>query len=341
MIVGMFIFLLLIFAIMIFGYMENTVSGRGIFEGFYEYKLKSSVQSKVFKVSKKEGDFVKKGEILLMLDDRNQQEKMELLHNEIEELKSEISVAAAELEIKKHDPLPKEYRHTLIELNTAKMKCQKSLLEEKIFKKLYDKKVISLMKYQQKQLAHLSNVSEYKTRLKDYNILKNGLAKKIITKAESELHLLKTRLKSKESEYKLLFSHLEDYVMRSPENGIIRYIPPKPGAYVEPGDILIRVATTDKKKFTVYVDEKRIYRIQEGQHTRICSSQYNYLEYGYFEGKVMQIGGMTQSKEGQNYYPVKILLTKEPEKLRLGSTGQAYIETGKDRIIFCLSGWKK
>ncbi len=335
------IILAVITAILVFGYMENTVSGRGVFEGFREYQLKSAVLSKVKTVVKHEGEQVKKGEVLLRLDDRDLREKIELLKNHIAELKSEIEVAEAELAIKKHDPLPKEYRHTKIALKAAELRCRKSLLEQTMFQKLYDRKVVSLVTLQQKQLKHLANISDLKTQRKDYAILKNGLAKKIIAKVASELALLRTKLSGRKSEFRLLSRHLDDYVFTAPEDGIIRYIPPKPGAYVVPGDILVRVATTDKKKFTVYIDEKQIFRIQEGQTVRISSSQYNYLEYGYFEGKVLHIGGMPEVRGGSNYYPVKIMLTREPRSLRLGSTGEAYIITGKTRIIFYLSGWNR
>lgn len=341
MIAILFLFLIIIAAILVFGYMENTVTGRGVFEGFREYQLKSAVMSRINSVEKQEGENVKKGEVLLRLDDRDLHEKIALLKNQIQELKSEIGVAEAEFAIKEQDPLPKEYRHTMIAMNDAEIRCKKSEIELEMFQKLYKRKVVSLLKLQQAQLKHLNNVTDLKSMRKDYSTLKNGLAKKIIAKAASELALLKTKLASKENELKLLCKHLEDYVFIAPEDGIIRYIPPKPGAYVAPGDTLVRVATTDRKKFTVYVDEKQIFMIQEGQIARIASSQYNYLEYGYFEGKVLRIGGMPEVRAGKNYYPVKVLVTREPQALRLGSTGEAYIVTGKARIIFCLSGWNK
>jgi multidrug resistance efflux pump len=341
MIIGLFIFMLTVIAIMFFGRMENTVRGRGTCEGFQEYQLKSTVASRIKQVLKKEGGKVKKGDVLLLLDDRDLREEIALLKNKIAELESEIDIAEAELAIKQHDPLPKEYRHTKIELDTARIRCKKSALEQEIFKKLYNRKVISLLTYQQKQLKHLANISELQTRSKDYKTLQNGLAKKIVAKAAGELELLKTRLKSKKVQLKLLANHLSDYIFTAPEAGIIRYIPPKPGAYVTSGETLVRVAVDQKKKFTVYVDEKQIFRVEEGQEVRISSSQYNYLEYGYFEGKVMHIGGMPEIRAGQNYYPVQILLTEEPQPLRLGSTGEANIATGKARIIFCLLDWNQ
>lgn len=122
----LFIFLLVIIAILVFGYMENTVTGRGVFEGFREYQLKSAVQSRIKTLIKREGEQVKKGDVLLRLDDRDLREKIELLKNRIAELESEIGVAEAEFAIKQHDPLPKEYRHTRIALKTAQLRYRKA-----------------------------------------------------------------------------------------------------------------------------------------------------------------------------------------------------------------------
>ena len=43
----LFVFVAVIIAILVFGYMENTVKGRGVFEGFREYQLKSAVLSRI------------------------------------------------------------------------------------------------------------------------------------------------------------------------------------------------------------------------------------------------------------------------------------------------------
>lgn len=60
MIVGLFLFMLTVAAIMFFGRMENTVTGRGTCEGFQEYQLKSTVASRIKQVLKKEEKKLKK-----------------------------------------------------------------------------------------------------------------------------------------------------------------------------------------------------------------------------------------------------------------------------------------
>ncbi|MFA7231921.1 MAG: HlyD family efflux transporter periplasmic adaptor subunit [Victivallaceae bacterium] len=327
--------------ILVFGYMEDSVQGRGVVGGLREYQLKSSVRSNISFIGKNEGEAVKKGDILLKLDDRDLQEKIEMMNNTICELNAEIDVKSAELEALRQDPLPKEYRNTKIALDECAVRYEKSLYEQKVFKQLYEKKVISMMEYQKKEIDHLKNAAELKTLKADYTKLQEGLARKIIARAENELQLMKRRLSSKKSELNLMQKHLSDYVFIAPEDGVISYIPNKPSGYVDIGETMVQLAASGQKKFTAYIDENQIYKVREGQNVRILSSQYNYFDYGYFDGKVYRIGELPETRAGRSYYPVKIIITKEPKPLRLGSSGEAYIIIGRERIITCITGWNK
>jgi multidrug resistance efflux pump len=326
--------------LIILGYMEDSVEGRGVVQGLREYQLRSTVRSHVVSISCKEGKKVKKGDELLRLYDRDLQEKIATLKNSISELAAEIKVKEAEFEVLKRDPLPKHYRHNSIELAEYKTRLEKSKYELEVYKELLKKQVISRMKYQHKELEHLRNSAELKKITDDYKRLQSGLGAKILGKAQNELSLLKLKLVGKKQQLELMKMHSSDYIITAPEDGLVSYIPNKPGGYVEPGDILVKLAGGGKKRFTVYVDEKYIYKIREGQKVRISSSQYNYFDYGYFEGKVYRIDELPITRGSINYYPVKVLLTKEPQPLRLGSTGEAEIITGRERIIYGLAGWR-
>jgi hypothetical protein len=52
----------------------------------------------------------------------------------------------------------------------------------------------------------------------------------------------------------------------------------------------------------------------------------------------MYIGELPVERAGRVYYPVFIRVTYEPEPLRLGSSGEAKISTGRDRIIKTITG---
>lgn len=330
-----------VFLLLFFGLIEDTVTGRGKLEGIREYQIKSSITSKVEFISKREGDSVREGEVLLGLDPRVLQDKITIVNNAITELKSEIIARTESLNILRRDPLPESYRHTEITLAEYRTRFDKSQKDLEMFTKLYKREAISRREFQKVELEHLANQSKLQQLTEDNDKIKSGLAEKIIKKAESELELEKSRLTGKEGELQMLKHQLEDYIIRAPEDGVISYIPAKPGVYVEAGEMVAKVSATENKKFIALVDEKLVYKVKEGQQARIISSQYNYFDYGYFYGKVIEIGQLPEKINGTNYYPVKVILTQEPQKLRLGSTAEIMIITGRERIIYSLLGWRR
>ena len=172
----------------------------------------------------------------------------------------------------------------------------------------------------------------------DYAKLSSGLAEKILARAEAEIKLLKVRIAGRREELQALEGRVREYRFVAPEDGVISYIPTKTGTYVEPGQSVIQFAAGNERKFIAYIDEAEIFKIEEGQPVRIASSQYSIYEYGYFPGEVMYISELPQERAGKVCYPVFIRITREPQPLRLGSSGEARISTGRDRIIRTIMG---
>ena len=323
---------------LLLGKMEDTVEGRGAVYGLREYELKSSVTSRITAIHHRTGDVVKKGTVLLELDDRDLQEELQKLRNTIRELEAEIEVDTWKLAVLRHDPLPKEYRHTAIELEEYRERVLKSGHEVEVFRGLRDKGVVSPLEFEQKELEFVKNKAGLKKLEDDLVKLQSGLAQKIISEAETGLELLRRRLESRRSELVMLEKHVADYRFVAPEDGTVGMIPTKTGIYVEPGQELVVLAASGPKKFIAYIDEKYIYKVREKQRVRIASSQYNYFEYGYFYGKVYAIDELPQPVGTRNCYAVRILLEESRYPLRLGSTGEAEIITGRDYIFRVLTG---
>lgn len=327
-----------VIGIVIFCSIEETVKGRGVVVGMREYQLKSSVQSRIRKIYFNSGDTVKAGDLLLELEDRPLRSEIELLTNAIAELEAEIVVKTWSLAILKHDPLPAEYRHTSITLEESRARVRKSEYELKTFKELYEKDVVAQLEYEKKEMEHIANITELQKLEEDFAKLQDGLADKIIAQAENELELLKVRLQGRKNELAIKEAEREEYCFYAPEDGTISYIPTKRGTFVAPGDILIEFSASGQKKFIAYIDEQQIHKVTEGQHARIASTQYNYFDYGYYEGSVYLIEELPELIGGRTCYRVRILIEDEPKPLRLGSTGEAEIITGNSRILLYLTG---
>ena len=332
------VLVLIMLGVMIFGSMDDEVTGIGTVEGIREYQLKTLVSAKVSKVFRHEGEEVTPGEALLEFDTRNQHDEILRYKNAVKELELNISVKEKALELLLKDPLPAYYRHTRNQLAEARERLSKATTELDVYRKLYEQKVITRREFLKVELDHLTSRMAVARLEDDWKKLQDGMAKQIVEQAEEELRLLRHKLKGQKDELAMAERHLEDYILRAPDAGIITDAPPRPGGYYAKGDTVIRFAANQRKKITGFVSEKQVYKVEPGQKVRIYAKQYNYLDYGYFTGKVDVVYQLPIERDGINYYPVKILLTDEKQPLRFGSGCEITIITGRERIIFALLG---
>ena len=137
------VLVLIMLGVMIFGSMDDEVSGLGIVEGIREYQLKTLVSAKVTKVLRHSGEEVGPGEILLEFDARNQHDEIQRLKNAVQELELNISVKEKALELLLKDPLPAYYRHTRNQLAEARERLSKATTELEVYRKLYEQKVVT------------------------------------------------------------------------------------------------------------------------------------------------------------------------------------------------------
>ena len=337
-IITIVVLVFIMLGVMIFGSMDDEVTGVGTVEGIRTYQLKTLVSAKVVKVLRHEGEEVTPGEALLEFDSRNQHDEIQRLKNAVQELELNISVKEKSLELLLKDPLPAYYRHTRNQLAEAQERLSKATTELDVYKKLYEQKVITRREFLKVELDHLTSRMAVARLQEDWKKLQDGMAKQIIEQAEEELRLLRHKLKGQRDELAMAVRHLEDYVLRAPDAGILTDAPPRPGGYYEKGDTVIKFAANQRKKIIGLISEKQIFKVEPKQKVRIYAKQYNYLDYGYFEGRVDVVYQLPIEKDGINYYPVKILLTDEKQPLRFGSGCEVTIITGRERIIFALLG---
>ena len=335
--------ILLLLAVMIgvigFGHMDDEVEGDGTVEGIREYEMKTLVDAKTTVIFKKPGDFVREGEPLLELDSRDQHDKIVLLEHEIKELEIAIRVKEKELEILRKDPLPAYYRHTELELKEAAERFQRSKMELEAYSELYEKKAISRHEFLQIEMDHLSKRINLERLQEDARKLDHGkMARDILDKAEDELKRMHQQLTGKKARLEMEKTRLSKYVLVAPDTGIVTDIPLRPGNYYTQGTVLVRLAANQNKKVVVRIPENQIFKVKPGQLAKIRCSLYNYLDYGYFYGRVEYVYQLPEIIGGQKFYPVKLILLNEPYPLRFGSSCTATIITGRERILFALLG---
>ena len=323
----------------LFGTMPDEVTGKGSVGGIREYELKALQPARIIKVFHREGELVKAGEPLLAFDDSPQRDIVHKLENECRELELQIRIKEQEVALLHQDPLPDYYRHTRLQLEEARERLAKNKKELEVFQELFAQHAVTRRELLQAELEHLSSRMAVERLEEDFK-RQDGMAERIITRAETELKLLRQEKAGRESELADARAHLEDYILRAPDAGVPTDIPPRPGGFYKKGEPVIRFAANQSKKVVGLIHEKQIFKVEPGQPVRIRANQYNYLDYGYFEGKVDFVYLLPVVIDGANYYPVKILLDDEPQELRFGSSCEVTIITGRERIIFMLLGFR-
>ena len=329
---------LTIILIMCFGSMDDVVEGKGTVVGIREYDLKTLVSAKTVRIHHHEGEQVRRGDILVEFDSRDQRDKIAMLKHELEELLHEQEVKEQSLKILRKDPLPDYFRHTKLQLEEAKERFARNEHELKVYTDLFNRKAITRREFLRVELDHLNSNMALKRLNEDWKKLQSGMAKDIVIKAEKELELLKKRIAGKRKEITLASKQLEDFKLVAPDVGVLTDIPPRPGGFYERGEVVVKFSANQNKKVIALIDEKQIFKVAPGQKVRIYCQQYNYLDYGYFTGRVTDIYQLPVKENGVNYYPVRIVLSDEQYPLRFGAGCEVSIVTGRDRIMFVVLG---
>lgn len=327
-----------LFMIVVFGEMNDEVSGQGIVAGIREYDLKALVDAPSVKIIHHEGEEVAAGEPVMELDSRNQREKITMLKHQLQELETLVSAKEKAFAILRRDPLPDYYRNTELELAAAREKLKLAEKEFEVYSDLYNKKAVTRKEFLQVELNLLSNKMTTQRLERDIKRLEDGLAQQIISRAKDELQQFKHKLSAKKDELAMAIRHLDDYIIRAPDSGILTDIPPRPGNYYTKGDIVAKFAANRHKKVIGLINESQIYKVRRGQKVRIEANQYNYLDYGYFYGQVDSIYQLPEKINGVNYYPVKVVLTNEKMPLRFGSSCEVTVITGRERVLALMLG---
>ena len=318
--------------------MEDVVYAYGEVGGIDDYEFKSMVDGKITEILKDDGAHVKEGDVILKLDSTELEDRIEMIKSSIGEIEAELKVKDDSLSLLNADPLPTHYRNIEIELEEARKRLERSAGKLERCKELFDRNVISKTEFENVEVEYIKNKATKEKAESDYRKVSSGMGEKIINQAENEMKLLKMKLENRCKELLMLEKHLADYAVKAPEAGVVIHMPYKPSRYVQKGDLLCRMTAAKQKKYVAYVDERKIYKIHPGQKARINSRSYNYYNFGYFKGQVLQIDELPVKKNDTFYYPVEIAITDEPYNLKLGSTAEIMIVTGRERIIACLLG---
>lgn len=203
--------------------------------------ISSEVSGKIIKIFKKEGDVVKKGDLLVELD--NSQIRLKILQEE-ENLKKDLSqlnkLKTTDLDIAKSNFETSNLNFTISEVEYLK------------FKKLFDKNLITESEFNSKKLKYLSDKNTYIESKNRFDSITIGEEKKSLI----------INIESRKLSIENLQREFEKYTIFSPANGIITEKNIESKETISQFTPILELSAKDEKILEIDLDEKQISKIQ-------------------------------------------------------------------------------
>jgi multidrug resistance efflux pump len=318
-------------------YMKDTVRAVGVVKSVESLEIVSPSDGVIVRVAKRQGDKVEKGELLLEV--RSDEYRYDLLdvNRRIGEAEGDLKVAECKLDLIRRNPLPEKLWHVKLEKKLNKARMAKGNRDLERATKLYKDGVISEKSYQQVEIDYARAHADYDKSLLVCGLIDDGLAESIIGMAESNVALEKIKV----ANYRGLKAELNEKIaacrLKAPHSGIVVGIPETVGRPVEKNEVLVSLVWGDSKFIRVLVPENAIQDVSVGQRVICYSALYDKYRIGAFGGVVERVLSKVVEKNNGRFYEVDVSLIEEPKALRLGSTFDVQIVTGRKTIFHALT----
>ena len=234
------------------GPIRSLVSTNGKIEPIQNFEAHAPVATTVERLLVKEGDHVRKGQLLLQLDDAN-------IRTEATRAQAQIKAAQADQSALKTGGTQEE----VITLNSQLIKARSAL-------DLAKRSLDSFRRLQQEGAASPGEVHQAEDNLQraqaDVTLLEQ---KKSERYSQPEVARIQAQGEQAQSAYAAAEDALGKSTVRAPFDGIVYSLPVKQGAFVQAGELLLQEADLSHVLVRAFVDEPDIGRLQPGQRVEI------------------------------------------------------------------------
>jgi HlyD family secretion protein len=234
------------------GPIRSVVSTNGKIEPIQNFEAHAPIATTVKRVLVKEGDHVRKGQLLLQLDDadiRSQAAKAQVQIKTAQADQSDLKTGGTQEEVL-------TLNAQLVKARSARDAAQNNL--------------DALRRLQQQGAASPGEVRVAEDALRRAQAdLTLAEKKKKDRYSPPEVAKIQSQATEAQAAYDAAEDALKKSSVRAPFDGIVYSLPVKPGAFVQAGDLLLQEADLSRLLVRAYVDEPDIGRLQSGQEVEV------------------------------------------------------------------------
>jgi len=234
------------------GPIRSLVSTNGKIEPLHNFEAHAPIATTVKRILVKEGDYVRKGQLLLQLDDAD--------------IRAQASRAQAQIKAAQADEAALTTGGTQEELLTLNAQLVKACGARDTAQHTLD----ALSRLVQEGAASAGEVRQAQDALQRAQADLTLLEQK---KRERYSHPEAAKIEAQASEAQAAYDAAQDALskssVRAPLEGIVYSLPVKEGAFVQAGDLLLQEANLSHVLVRAFIDEPDVARLQTGQKVEI------------------------------------------------------------------------
>jgi HlyD family secretion protein len=234
------------------GSIRSLVSTNGQIEPIERLEAHAPIPTTVKRVLVKEGDHVRKGQLLVQLDDAD-------LVSKAAQAQAQMKAAAASESALKNGGTQQE-----VQTLDAQLRTDRNAVD------VAEHNLDALRKLQQQGDASSGEVAAAEQTLKTaQSNLTLAEQKKRDPYSQPEVSKVHAEAAEAQAAYEAAEDDLAKSNVHAPFDGVVYSLPVKQGAFVQAGDLLVQEADLSKVFVRAYVDEPDIGRLQPGQKVEI------------------------------------------------------------------------
>ncbi|MGB0361114.1 MAG: HlyD family efflux transporter periplasmic adaptor subunit [Endozoicomonas sp.] len=300
-----------------------------------------------------EGDFVKKGEILVELDNAEHKINLEILTSKAQLLNKKIDILNALLKEQEFSTFADEEGDDDQDEKLARQIERFLLVSSNYYESLQNLRALVAIDDQKSQailsLFNRKAVSSIKTMEATQKVLRS---RKDLLKVKKdfqesivyEIERYEEQRREVFSSIRLYKYYLERSYIRSPVSGVVRYVNfSQEGKFINQGDTFAEIIedTPQPFKVSLKVSAKDIGMIQEKKDVRLLLDAYDHTVFGYLDGVISHISVDRLEESGNEFFyrievvPKQTYLEYKEQRfpLKYGMTLFGTIERGRISLI--------
>jgi HlyD family secretion protein len=269
-----------------------------------ETEIRSQAQAEVKEISVREGQQVKKGDLLCLLD----HEKLGIQLNQV---RAAYEGASAKLKLFQKGTKKELIAVAKNQLEQAGKELELAQKNKERMDVLLNEGAVSSAQTEQADLKLKSSQEHYKSAAENYRLALRG-------KEKEEIEMVKAEIKGLQAQEEFLLSKIQDTRITSPVTGFLETRHVEVGELALPGTLLFSLVDLSQTYVKAYVPEKYIGKVKIGGKVEVlCDSFPDKV----FRGKVDFISDQAE-------FAPKNIQTKE-ERLKLVFMIKSYLENAE------------